>query len=263
MSKTRLFALTLFAGAFFVVIASASAQAQQSAPSPVLPPLSISKAEYYRQHPQEYQQLIDRLSRIPRQVSPGKLLGPGEAPTPGTWTSLAHNTSGHAWSNPQLLTDGTVMLYVTCTGAWFKLTPDITGSYINGTISQVASLPSGYAPRFFGGGVLPDGRYIIEGGEYNNTTGSCSPVNTNLGAVYDPVANTWTMVNPPSGWTQIGDAAGVVLDNGTYMQTNCCDQPAKAALLNASNLTWTTTGTGKFDVYDEESMSKLPNGKVL
>jgi hypothetical protein len=33
--------------------------------------------------------------------------------------------------------------------------------------------------------------------------------------------------------------------------------------LNPSSLTWTTTGTGKFDVYDEEGLTLLPGGKVL
>jgi hypothetical protein len=34
-------------------------------------------------------------------------------------------------------------------------------------------------------------------------------------------------------------------------------------LLNASSLTWTATGTGKFDINDEEGWSLLPGGKVL
>ena len=47
------------------------------------------------------------------------------------------------------------------------------------------------------------------------------------------------------------------------MLGSCCDQPIHTALLNASNLTWTATGTGKFDVYDEEGLTLLPGGKVL
>ena len=37
----------------------------------------------------------------------------------------------------------------------------------------------------------------------------------------------------------------------------------KSALLNASTLTWSPTGTGKFDLPDEEAWALLPNGKVL
>ena len=38
---------------------------------------------------------------------------------------------------------------------------------------------------------------------------------------------------------------------------------SQAALFNPSNLTWTPTGTGKFDINDEEGWTLLPNGKVL
>ena len=105
--------------------------------------------------------------------------------------------------------------------------------------------------------MLPDGRVIVEGGEYN----SCVPVWSNLGAIYDPLANSWTSVSPPSGWQTIGDAQGVVLADGTYMLANCCT--TETALFNAKKLTWTPTGAGKFDLNDEEGWTLLPNGSVL
>ena len=58
-------------------------------------------------------------------------------------------------------------------------------------------------------------------------------------------------MNPPSGWNNIGDGIATVLTNGTYMQGSCCNNPPTAALLDASTLTWTSTGTGKFDIYSE------------
>src|SRR6266853_6517873 len=169
-----------------------------------------------------------------------------------------------------LLTDGTVLAHsepncLSCTStdysSWYKLTPDSSGSYVNGTWTQIASLPSGYAPLYFGSAVLPDGRVVVEGGEYNCASGSCNAVWTNQGAIYDPLKNTWTPVQPPKGWTTIGDAQSVVLPNGTYMQANCCTK--QQALFNPSNLTWTPTGKGKFDINDEEGWTLLPNGKVL
>jgi len=69
---------------------------------------------------------------------------------------------------------------------WYKLTPDNTGSYVNGTWTQVASLQAGYVPDDFASAVLADGRVVITGGEYNNGVFTL----TNLGAVYDPIANT-------------------------------------------------------------------------
>ncbi|MGZ4788813.1 MAG: hypothetical protein ACXVZX_09860, partial [Terriglobales bacterium] len=159
---------------------------------------------------------------------------------------------------PILLTDGTVLVQDAGCQDWWKLTPDVNGSYVNGTWSQIASLPSEYSPLYHSSAVLPDGRFIIEGGEYN----FLKPAWTDLGAIYDPVADTWTHVAPPSffGGT-IGDAQSVVLPDGTYMQANCCSK--QAALLNLRNMTWTHVDKGKFDPNDEEGWTLLPNGKVL
>ena len=186
-----------------------------------------------------------------------------------TWQPLTHQPSFNPGSM-LLLTDGTILVHsepncLTCTStdysSWYKLTPDASGSYVKGNWTQVASLPSGYAPLYFGSAVLPDGRVLVEGGEYNCTGGSCNAVWTNLGAIYDPWKNTWTPVRPPSGWTTIGDAQTAILPNGTLMQANCCTK--QQALLNANSLTWTPTGTGKFDINDEEGWTLLPNGNVL
>src|SRR5205807_60203 len=151
-----------------------------------------------------------------------------------------------------LLTDGTVMAQQVqassgfATGLWWRLTPDSTGSYTNGTWTQLATMPSGYAPLYYASAVLSDGRVVVEGGEYNNSSQS----ETNLGAIYNPASNSWTSISPPSGWSQIGDAQSVVRSDGKFMIGNCCSNTQ--ALLNASNLTWSTTGTGKADRNAEE-----------
>ena len=173
-----------------------------------------------------------------------------------TWTPLA-NQPPFAAGNPLLLTDGTVIAHNACAPDWWRLTPDANGSYINGTWTPIAPLPAGYGPLYFSSAVLADGRVIVEGGEYN----FCQAVWSNRGAIYDPVANTWTPVNPPAGWKTIGDAQGVVLADGTYMLANCCTK--ETALLDARRLTWTPTGTGKATVNDEEGWTLLPNGQVL
>jgi hypothetical protein len=160
-------------------------------------------------------------------------------------------------ANPLLLTDGSVIVQDAGCQDWWRLTPDSSGSYANGTWIQIASLPSGYAPLYHSSAVLPDGRVIIMGGEFN----FFNVADTTLGAIYDPRVDAWTTVNPPTGWTTIGDASSVVLPNGTYMQSNCCTP--QAALLDPVTLTWTPTGTNKFDSNDEEGWTLLPNGKVL
>ncbi len=81
-----------------------------------------------------------------------------------------------------LLTDGRVLAQGYGSSDWWTLTPDITGSYVNGTWEQVASLPSGYSPLYMAEAVMIDGRVVIEGGEYN--FGSFAF--TNQGAGYDP-----------------------------------------------------------------------------
>ena len=177
-----------------------------------------------------------------------------------SWQPLTHQPSFTA-GQALLLTDGTVMVHREDPNdgysQWYKLTPDINGSYVNGTWSQIASLSSNYGPLFFASAVLADGKVIIEGGEQNFS----QYVWTTMGALYDPVANTWTSVNPPSGWSTIGDASGIVLFNKTFMLANCCTR--QQALFNESNLSWTPTGSNKADSNDEEGWVLLPNGKVL
>lgn len=67
------------------------------------------------------------------------------------------------------------------------------GSYVNGRWQSIAPrcrpsaaalnpMPAGYAPLYFASAGLPDGRMIVEGGEYNNLNAAW----TNKGAIYDP-----------------------------------------------------------------------------
>ncbi|HTZ70589.1 MAG TPA: hypothetical protein VMB71_08065, partial [Acetobacteraceae bacterium] len=76
-----------------------------------------------------------------------------------SWTPLKNTPSFSAGAMLQL-TDGTIMVQDqgTCGcggGNWWRLTPDKTGSYVNGTWSQLASMPSGYEPLYFASQVLP------------------------------------------------------------------------------------------------------------
>jgi hypothetical protein len=181
-----------------------------------------------------------------------------------TWTPLNNQPTfiANGAGPGLLLTDGTVMVHDACGSDWWKLTPDNTGSYINGTWTQMASLPSGYAPLYYASAVLPDGRVIVEGGEYNVDCNNGSW--TTRGAIYDPVKDKWTSVNPPSGWSTIGDSQSVVLSNGTFMLANCCEgSPYPVAYLNPKKLTYTLHGSGKKDGYDEEGWALLKDGTVL
>jgi hypothetical protein len=157
-----------------------------------------------------------------------------------------------------LMTDGTVMYQGNGYSDWWRLTPDKFGSYVNGTWKQLASLPSGYAPLYFAASVLADGRLIIEGGEYNFGIFAF----TNMGAVYDPAKDTWTMQKPPKGWGFIGDSPSTVLPNGHFLIGSKFDK--RDAELDPATLTWTeVSSTGKRDRNAEEGWTLMPDGSVL
>jgi len=66
--------------------------------------------------------------------------------TPGQWTRV--NTPPQAaFGHALLLTDGSVLAitgnYRAPTGRWFRLIPDSTGSYLNGTWVGAGILPTG------------------------------------------------------------------------------------------------------------------------
>jgi hypothetical protein len=157
-----------------------------------------------------------------------------------------------------LLTDGTVLAQGGGDSDFYVLTPDKTGSYVNGTWTQVGSLQSGYEPSASASQVLADGRVLMEGGEYNFGQFAL----TNLGAVYDPIAQTWTPVKPPKGWQNIGDSPSVVLPDGTYFLGDKLHE--RGAFLNPSTMKWTAAGyTGKNDFNAEEGWTLMPDGSVL
>lgn len=188
-----------------------------------------------------------------------------------------------------LMTDGTVLVhYVTedingnfwPSDLWERLTPDAYGNYSNGTWSTLPPMPAGYAPNYHATAVLPDGRLLVEGGEYIGE--SNARVESSLGAIYDPVANTWTSVSPPpgipsvcgngcgygggqNGTSNIGDAQSVVLPNGQFMLGNFGSD--WFALFDAGNLSWNSyfdQGKYAIDPFNaEEGWVLLPGGNVL
>jgi hypothetical protein len=157
-----------------------------------------------------------------------------------------------------LMTDGTVIVQGNAENDFWKLTPDITGSYLNGTWTQLPSLEAGYVPYANASAVLADGRLIFEGGEYNNGNFAF----TNKGEIYDPVANTWTPLKPPKGWGYIGDSPSTVLPNGKFLLGRKFDK--RMAELDPATLKWTEVGSaGKSDFNAEEGWTLLPDGTIL
>jgi hypothetical protein len=207
---------------------------------------------------------VDPLPHAARHVGPN--LPPYQAPPKvrsGKWTALKAGFPGTSFPDTaQVMTDGTVLMHDGCTSDWYRLTPDSSGSYVNGKWTKAASMPSTYKPLYFASQVLSDGRFIVNGGEYN----SCQNVHTTLGALYDPVKDKWTAVNPPTGWTTIGDATSIMFPDGTYALTNCCTLDYALASISGTDVTWTiktAAQTGKGDNNNEEGWTFIPGNKIV
>jgi hypothetical protein len=158
-----------------------------------------------------------------------------------------------------LLTDGTVLAQSPYNfSAWYLLTPDAKGSYVNGTWTQTGSLPTGYSPTAMASQVLADGRVLIEGGEDNDGSFAL----TNKGAIYDPTTGKWTAVDPPKHWQNIGDSPSVVLPNGHFLLGGKLYK--RGAELDPKTMKWTEVSfTGKNDFNAEEGWTLMPDGSVL
>ena len=106
-----------------------------------------------------------------------------------SWTLLTNQPPVQLYQF-KLLTDGTVMAESGNVQDWLKLTPDSSGSFINGTWSSLASTPTKRGS--FASEILPSGKVWVLGGE--NYGPGDDYVWSATGAIYDPVANTWTPI---------------------------------------------------------------------
>jgi hypothetical protein len=201
------------------------------------------------------------------------------------WTQLANAFPSGFAEVSLLLTDGTVMCHEYGTNRWHRLKPDINGSYQNGSWDvpgfTVADMPNAnepntgcvncpYQPLDFASAVLPDGRVVVIGGEYNGG----AKVWTNIGFMYDPVTNTWSgQITVPGTWCctggrhtgGIGDAQSTILTNGTMLLASLGRRSrTDIASFDPATLVFTALApTGKDDDNWEENWNQLPNGRVL
>ncbi len=162
-----------------------------------------------------------------------------------------------------LLTDGSVLAQSGSNWSnFYRYVPDTSGNYSDGTWTQLPSLQSGYGPDAAAADLLADGRFVISGGEYNTPGNGYDLQLTNLGAIYDPVANKFTPLGHPKGWTTIGDSPSTVLPNGKlFLGQKLSESNAE---LNPTTLKWKTVGhKGKSDFNAEEGYTLLANGTIL
>lgn len=181
----------------------------------------------------------------------------------GTWTPLVHQAPGGA-NLMMLLSDGSVMVSandgMSIGIGWYRLTPDIHGSYINGTWTSLAA--AHFSRLYYPSQVLRDGRVFVAGGEY----GSGGP----QAEVYDPLTNIWTVVTPPSSLWNTGtdnfyDCNSELTPDGRVLIMAVFPHvPGIPLLYDASTNTWANAGhlfRGTWQ--DEASWVKLADDSIL
>jgi len=170
----------------------------------------------------------------------------------GAWTTLANLPPADV-ATMLLMTDGSVLAQGVSTNQWYRLAPDANGSYANGTWTTLAA--SNRAPLYYASGVLRDGDVIVAGGEYDN---GALVMLLNVER-YDPVANTWTTLPNPAGWTRIGDSPGCVFPDGRFLVGEVGTR--HTAIYNPVTNGW-IAASDKINTVGEESWSLLPDGTI-
>ena len=223
---------------------------------PLPPPLTLASSDVARADNDNAAGLND-LSAVTIAGMAAGALNDSASLSGGTWTALT-NFAPSGLGTMMLLSDGTVMAQGSGTNKnWFRLTPDATGSYTNGTWSQLASM--GTQRLYFGSNVLPSGKVFLVGGEYSGPSGTQNWTST--GEIYDPVANSWSAITsfPRS---QFGDDPTELLPNGNVL-AGYLSGP-QTYIYNPATNSWTQTGTKLLnDRSDEESWVTLPDGSIL
>jgi hypothetical protein len=180
----------------------------------------------------------------------------------GTWQNLTNQPTFNA-GTMLLLTDGNVLVHdepnnstVSGSNRWYKLIPDSSGSYRNGTWQALANGPN--SPLYFACSVLRNGHVFVAGGEYNGTN---AQVELGAAEIYDPVADSWTSIGIPSGWTNIGDAPSVVLPDGRVLLGDIFGN--RTAIYNPATNTWSAGPTKDDARCTEETWILLADETVL
>src|SRR5580693_1473200 len=83
------------------------------------PPLSVPRAEYFKNNPEAWRQFLSELPQQPAEMQTAAPTAPTATPKfGGAWTALPEAPG--ALANPLLLTDGTVIVSKVDAKEWFK-----------------------------------------------------------------------------------------------------------------------------------------------
>ncbi|MEY4918608.1 MAG: hypothetical protein RL616_2521, partial [Verrucomicrobiota bacterium] len=181
-------------------------------------------------------------------VALGGLLILSDAQAGGTWAPLV-NGPPTGVNSTMLLSDGTVFTY-DGGGNCNKLTPDIHGSYVNGT--WTAMTPMFDARLFFASALLTNGNLFVAGGEYG--------AGHDHAELYDTLNNTWTKIPDPVPGVGFSDAIGKVLPNGNVLVAPV-SQFGGNVIYNVVSNNWQTAASAANQ--NETCWTKLANDNII
>jgi hypothetical protein len=147
---------------------------------------------------------------------------------------------------------------------WYRLTPDIHGSYINGTWSNNASMRD--TRLWFSSQLLQNGKVFVAGGEYG-TGGLTSEL-------YDPIADSWSIINVPAGLIYTGpsgdaensgfrDSGSRLLPNGKIMIAPVFPFNTNATVIYDPVANSLSQGPAYLASQDEATWVLLPDTSIL
>lgn len=182
------------------------------------------------------------------------LFASGRAKAVGSWTGVINPPGSQGIQMTMLLSDGTVMAQDYATQInWYRLTPNGQGSYANGSWAALA--PMHYSRQFYGSAVLRDGRVFIAGDENDGNGGTAE--------IYDPVANSWTVL--PTAGVGFADCDSVTLPDGRVLVSPVGWDPHPAFICTIYDPTansWSFPGSS-LAYQNECSWVKMPDGSIL
>lgn len=178
----------------------------------------------------------------------------------GTWTMLRDTAPDINTGVMLLLSDGSVI----CKAAddfgygyiWNKLTPDSTGSYVNGTWSTIAPMQDDRL--YFSSQVLRSGKVYVAGGEYGS--------GVNKAELYDPVADVWSAIPVLDLGDSMADANSQLLPDGRVLQnivnSNQTDYGTKNLIYDPVSNSF-SYGPSCLGDADESAWVTLPDNSIL
>src|SRR6266704_2928795 len=166
----------------------------------------------------------------------------------GTWASMA-TAPPLGVNHAMVLSDGTIYTD-NGNGQCLRLTPDIHGSYRNGTWTHLSTM--NYGRLFFASAVLTNGNVFVAGGEYGSGRRHAE--------LFDPLNNVWTKIPDPLPGPAFSDNIGKILPNGNVLVAPV-SLFGGCLIYNVAGNSWQTAASSHNQ--NEVAWVKLPNDTII